>query len=156
MTNQNTVHKVRLLLLLTTLCAPSTLAFAQGSPAESTPAEAPAGAPSETPPPPPAPADAVVPLADMAPSDAAPAPNLSDVAAKTDALEEQFSATKAVVDTLAKIKVSGYIQGRLGLHENSAAGVVPQGAEQAGTATIFDRFYVRRGRLKVTYAGNNA
>jgi hypothetical protein len=136
----------KIMLLIAAVCAAPSLAFAQ-APAAS--AEAPAAPPADAPPP----APAAVPPADaeVAPADAvAPAPTLSDVAAKVDGLEEAYGGTKVIVDSLAKIKLSGYIQARLGLHENSAAGVLNN-----STATIFDRFYVRRARLKVLYAGTN-
>jgi hypothetical protein len=131
--------------MLAALCAAPTLALAQETP----PPEAPASAApaSETPPPP-------SPPSDTAPADGAAAPGgptLADVSAKVDGMEETLGTTKAIVDSLAKIKVSGYVQGRLELHENSQVGLDPQ-----GRPSIFDRFYVRRGRLKVVYSGNNA
>src|SRR5678815_2110724 len=66
-------------------------------------------------------------------------------------MDETLGGVKATVDSLSKIKVSGYVQGRLELHEFSAAGV-----DANNKPTIYDRFYVRRGRLKVVYAGHNA
>jgi hypothetical protein len=134
-------------LLIAALCAAPSFAFAQAAPA-------PAASPAADAPVPPSDAPAVpaaVPV-EESPADAvAPAPTLSDVSAKLDGLEEAYSGTKATVDSLSKIKVSGYIQGRLELHEFSKNGV-----DSTNRPTVFDKFYVRRGRLKVTYAGQNA
>jgi Phosphate-selective porin O and P len=147
MTRQNTAPFVA--FVFAAMCAAPSFAMAQDAPPPATsdvPA-APADAPA------PAPADAPAPLADSAPADGAgaPAPNLSDVSAKVDGLEEAFNGTKATVDGLSKLKISGYVQGRLELHEISKAGV-----DDAGKPLIFDRFYVRRGRLKALYSGTNA
>jgi hypothetical protein len=130
-------------LVFAAMCALPSLAMAQEAP----PAGAPVAAPAPETPPPPAPP------ADLAPADgaAAPAPTLADVSAKVDGLEESYGGTKAIVDGLSKIKVSGYVQGRLELHQYSQVGLDP-----GGKPSIFDRFYVRRGRLKVVYSGNNA
>jgi hypothetical protein len=139
-------------LVIAALCAAPTLAFAQATPAPAAPAADAPAPPAEAPPA--APLPQAIPPADMAPADGAePVPTLSDVSAKLNGLEESYGATKAIVDTLAKIKISGYIQARLGLHENSAAGVDQYAVTRP---TIYDRFYVRRARLKVVYAGTNA
>jgi hypothetical protein len=138
-------------LLLAALCSAPTLAFAQAAPAPAAPPAAPPAADAPVPPSDAPAVPAAIPPVEESPADAvAPQPTLSDVAARLDGLEESYGVTKGTVDSLSKIKVSGYIQARLGLHENSAAGVLNN-----NTATIFDRFYVRRGRLKVTYAGTN-
>jgi Phosphate-selective porin O and P len=139
------------LLLSAALVAVPSLAFAQSAPEGAPPA-----APTETPAPP-APIDMAAPppasLSDSAPADGAAAgPSLSDVSAKLDGLEEAYGGTKAIVDALAKIKVSGYIQGRYENHAESIDGV----NRATGRATEFNRFFIRRGRLKVTYTGTNA
>jgi hypothetical protein len=105
------------------------------------PADAPPPAPVETPPPPPA--------------EQASAPALSEKVAelesKLEGMNETLQATTATANALAKIKVSGYIQGRYQWREDSKSGV-----DASGRVTNFDRFYVRRGRLKTVYAGENA
>jgi hypothetical protein len=58
-----------------------------------------------------------------------------------DGLNEAFLTTKADVDKLAKLSVSGYIQARYEWQSRS----------QNGTNTNFDNYYIRRGRVKFTY-----
>ena len=52
---------------------------------------------------------------------------------------------------LSKLKFSGYIQGRYDWRDDSISGVDAQ-----GRVTNFNRFEVRRGRLKAMYSGVNA
>jgi hypothetical protein len=127
-------------------------------------------APVETPPSP-APSDAAPPApsdaAPPAPSDVPPAPlpppplaepaapslneRMSEVEGKVDGMNEQLLATSSTVSGLAKLKFSGYLQGRYELRNDSVSGLDAQ-----GRVTNFDRFSVRRARLKATYAGENA
>ena len=126
------------------------------------PAPPPAAAP---PPPPAAPAESttVVPLPPVEVPSAAPAAmpdeppvpspeeRLGTVEAKVDGMGESLAATSAIAESLNKIKLSGYIQGRYEWHDDSVPGLNMAGT----TATNTSRFFVRRGRLKVTYAGTN-
>jgi len=75
------------------------------------------------------------------------AERVSTVEAKVDGLSEDYGVTKGTVESLSKIKVSGYVQGRFEWHDASIDGV-----DASGKPTNLDRFYVRRGRVKVTYA----
>jgi phosphate-selective porin len=92
------------------------------------------------------------------PTEAAPAPEEPPPAApsiedrlittegKLTSLEEQYAETRADVSALKKLKLSGYVQARYearqSLDETGAGG--------------FNRFGVRRGRLKATYTGELA
>lgn len=100
--------------------------------------------------PPPAPEPPAAP-----PSESAAGPTADDrfanLEAKTTGLEESQAATKAGLDRLAKIKVSGYIQGRFEYRGDSADGL-----NSAGRPTGTNRFLVRRARLKTVYDGTNA
>jgi hypothetical protein len=119
------------------------------------PAAPPETAAPEAPPPPPAdapppPAEAVAPPPDPT-SPAALNDRISELEQKLEGMSESMSETKATASALAKIKVSGYIQGRFVTREDSNSGV-----DGSGRITNFDRFLVRRGRLKTVYAGENA
>jgi hypothetical protein len=127
-----------------------------GAPAAGTP-----GAPAAPPPaPPPAPPAAAAPPAELPPppvaaEPAAPPPTLEDrvgqVEQKLEGLNESYAETKSTVSGLSKLKFSGYIQGRYDWRDDSISGVDAQ-----GRVTNFNRFEVRRGRLKAVYSGVNA
>ena len=120
---------------------------APGAPAPAPAAPAapamPAAPPADVPPPPPAdaPPPAEVPLPER----------VSEVEQKVDGINESLSTANATLGTMSKLKFSGYIQGRYEKHDESISGVSPTGA-----ITNFDRFFVRRGRLKATYTGDMA
>jgi hypothetical protein len=89
----------------------------------------------------------------------APSNQESETAAKFEAmeaklagLEEAHAATDASVNSLKKIKLSGYIQGRYERSSASVNGLKSDGKTPANT----DRFLVRRARLKTVYEGKNA
>lgn len=65
--------------------------------------------------------------------------------------DESLGATRAIADKLNKLKTSGYVQGRYEWHDDSANGLRPD-----GTPANLNRFFVRRGRLKLLYEGTNA
>jgi hypothetical protein len=66
---------------------------------------------------------------------------------KLESLEEQYAETKTDVLSMKKLKLSGYVQGRLQHSEASLDGV----KYSDGSAQVKDGFTVRRGRLKATY-----
>jgi hypothetical protein len=121
-------------------------------------------APAETPPPPLAPMEGV-PTPDAAPpAPLPPAPpptdepgaapvgeRLTEVEGKVESMNETLLSTSSTVTGLAKLKFSGYLQGRYEGRNDSVSGV-----DANNQITNFDRFFVRRGRLKATYAGENA
>jgi hypothetical protein len=95
-----------------------------------------------------------------APGDVAPPPEAAPAALpdrvsgledKVEGLNETLSATNATLGPIAKLKFSGYVQGRYEWRDDSVSGV-----DNSGRVTNFDRWLVRRGRLKATYAGENA
>ncbi len=67
---------------------------------------------------------------------------------QVDGLNETLLETKATVDKLAKIKVSGYIQAQWQHTDTNGAASVAGGAFPANSE---QRFQIRRGRLKTTY-----
>jgi hypothetical protein len=71
---------------------------------------------------------------------------LTTTEGKLTALEEQYAETKTEVSALKKLKFSGYVQARYEAR---------QSLDEAGTGG-FNRFGVRRGRLKGTYTGELA
>jgi hypothetical protein len=85
---------------------------------------------------------------------------LANVKGALDGLNETFLETKATVDKLAKIKLSGYIQAQwqyadsVGI-QSVAGGNFPgkfvNGATVQNAVGARQRFLVRRGRLKTTY-----
>ncbi len=104
---------------------------------EPTPADAPVAAePSEAPP------------AEPANAMQTDAEKIGFLQGKIEAFEEQFSASEAVLSTLSKIKISGYVQARFSYAENSFSGV-----DTSLASLVRDGFSVRRGRVKVAYAG---
>ncbi len=70
---------------------------------------------------------------------------------KVEALEEQFATTNVIVNSLSKIKISGYIQARFSYAENSFSGV-----DASLASRVRDGFSVRRGRAKIEYVGEVA
>jgi hypothetical protein len=104
---------------------------------------APAAPPTDVPPPPPAEAapPAEVPLPDR----------VSELEQKVDGINESMSTANATLGSLSKLKFSGYIQGRYVWQDDSVSGV-----DAAGRPSNFNRFLVRRGRLKAVYSGENA
>jgi len=105
--------------------------------------------PAPAPEPPPVPARILpVPAASGDPSEPATAPAPSGVDAKLAGLEKKWAATQKTLDPFAKLKLSGYVQGRYEFHQDSNESLTADGAGQATS-----QFLVRRARLKVAYAG---
>lgn len=96
--------------------------------------------------------------AESAPATATPvaggSEELENLKAKFDGLNESYLETKATVDKLAKIKVSGYIQAQwqhadsVGIQSLAGGNFPARSATAVGTQ---QRFQVRRGRVKATY-----
>ncbi len=154
------MNKLLLALVMSSMSLVSTSAFAQTPPpaALQTPAIPPGEAQAAPVPPPPADNGAVPdlqappPSADSAPS---PGPSVEDrlgtVEGKVEGIDESLAAANSTVGSLAKLKVSGYIQGRYENRETSVNGLT-----SAGRPATTDQFLVRRARLKSTYAGTNS
>jgi hypothetical protein len=125
------------------------------APAAPPPASAPAAPvpPTSTDvPPPQPPAEVPPPPADVPPPASATLDErMADVEAKIEGLNETLTVTNSTLSPIAKLKFSGYIQGRYEWREDSYSGV-----DSMNRPTNFDRFLVRRARLKATYVGENA
>lgn len=105
---------------------------------------------------------ATMPLTARAQEEPSPARDSSvtreEVHALLEGFNEQLGAMQADLDKLKKFKFSGYVQARIEFGEASSDSVRVTGssATSAGTFTSpnVSRFYVRRGRLKLTYESN--
>lgn len=69
---------------------------------------------------------------------------------KVEGMNETLLGMQTTLDALSKIKVSGYIQSQFQLAEGDGIGSYAGGNFPSG---VHQRFQVRRGRLKVNYAG---
>jgi hypothetical protein len=128
------------------LLAPT--AFAQ-DPAPAAPTETPAPAPAPETPAPPADAPAPAPAAEAAPASTTGLEDrLGQLEGQLEGMAEPFSAMQSDVSSLKKVKLSGYVQGRYEWHDDANFGL--EGSKRRET----NRFFVRRGRVKTTYAGN--
>lgn len=66
-------------------------------------------------------------------------------------LTEQVQTMQSDLDRLKKIKISGYLQLRLERSQSSDDSVKAAGNPLVLTPANLDRFYIRRGRIKLTY-----
>ncbi len=73
---------------------------------------------------------------------------IEELKGQVEGLNESYLETKATVDALKKIKLSGYIQAQFQSAEIDGISSFSGGNFSTG---IHNRFLVRRGRLKVTY-----
>ena len=79
------------------------------------------------------------------------AAQLEDLRGKLDGMTEQVQTLQTDTDKLKKFKFSGYVQARYETAENSSDSVRVAGSPAVLTPASVDRFYIRRGRLKMTY-----
>jgi hypothetical protein len=98
--------------------------------------------PPALPPPPPPAFEAAIPSTED---------RLGTLEGKVDGMDESLAGTRSTVDKLARIKVSGYLQGRFEYHADSVNGL-----NSVGRPATTNQFLVRRGRLKTVYDGTNA
>jgi phosphate-selective porin len=70
---------------------------------------------------------------------------------KFEGYEERFSGLESVVNELAKIKVSGYIQAQYEMYDYWASDGSQHGVPVTGSAYEDNSFYIRRARIKFTY-----
>src|SRR5262245_57947481 len=78
-------------------------------------------------------------------------PDLSQLSEQLESTKGSVDFMQPIVEALAKIKLSGYIQARYEYHRDSKNGVNALGRPQTTSM-----FLVRRGRLKTTYSGQYA
>lgn len=74
-----------------------------------------------------------------------------DVASRLESLSEQVQTLQGDTDKLKKFKFSGYIQVRWEHAENQSDSVAVAGNPVTITPANSERFYIRRGRFKLTY-----
>ncbi|HKQ58644.1 MAG TPA: hypothetical protein VJY35_12315 [Candidatus Eisenbacteria bacterium] len=70
---------------------------------------------------------------------------------RVDGMNEQLQALQTDTDKLKKFKFSGYIQARWETSENKSDSVRVSGTPPTVTPANTERFYIRRGRLKLSY-----
>ena len=112
------------------------------------------------------PAPQAAPASAPQPVEAAPAPVAAPVAGdpvlmaqvaeletKLKILEAAQAASQAKADKVAKLKLSGYVQGRYEWHQDAVNGWNFKGTGSTGAK---DYFYVKRARLITVYNDNNA
>lgn len=76
---------------------------------------------------------------------------IARVAGQVEGMTEQVQAIQAEVDKAKKFKWSGYIQVRYEAGEADRDTVRVAGAPPTFTSSNLERFFIRRGRLKMTY-----
>ena len=81
----------------------------------------------------------------------APARDLPAALDRIEGMNEQLLTLQSDVDKLKKFKLSGYVQARWETAENKNDSVRVTGSPALITPANNERFYVRRGRLKLTY-----
>jgi hypothetical protein len=145
-TPMSRIGAARVLLAGALLLVPAT-ALAQATPDQPVPPPPPPENPSppETPPTPPAETPPEPPAAE--PSSAEQ--RLQALESELEGIKETYPALTGDVAALKRLKLSGYIQSRY-----ERTGDASYGFDAAGRARGKNRFYVRRGRLKTTYAGD--
>jgi len=79
------------------------------------------------------------------------AQQLEDVRGRLEGMNEQLQTLQSDTDKLKKFKFSGYLQARWETAENKNDSVRITGTPLAFTPANSERFYIRRGRLKLTY-----
>ncbi|KIA87211.1 porin [Flavobacterium sp. AED] len=77
--------------------------------------------------------------------------SVEDHSMKLAGFDEKFSAMESVVNELAKIKVSGYIQAQYEMYDSWASDGSQHGVPVTGSAYEDNSFYIRRARIKFTY-----
>ena len=74
-----------------------------------------------------------------------------DTKGRIESMNEQVQALQTDMDKLKRIKFSGYIQARWETAEFKSDTVKVTGNPPVATPTNNERFYIRRGRMKLTY-----
>ena len=81
----------------------------------------------------------------------AAAPSTEEVMGRLESMGEQLQTLQGATDKLKRFKFSGYVQARWMHAENESDTVKVGGTPIAFTPANQDRFFIRRGRLKLTY-----
>lgn len=68
-------------------------------------------------------------------------------------VKERLSVAESDILNLKKFKVSGYVQARYEYHDDAISSPV-KGTAGESQSKLLNKFFVRRGRLKVTYQAN--
>lgn len=79
------------------------------------------------------------------------AARLAELSGKLEGMTEQLQTLQADTDKLKRFKFSGYLQARWETTENKSDSVKVAGNPAVVTPANTERFYIRRGRLKLTY-----
>lgn len=127
------------------LAAPAALAQTSAPPASSS--DSPAVVAAE------APAETVVPLPTAAPPDQGLREQVASLEEKLARLEASDQAQKAAQASAAKLKVSGYVQGRYEWTQGSANGATKFASNGTATPANQNRFLLRHAYLTTQYNG---
>jgi len=80
---------------------------------------------------------------------------LNQVADQVGGIQERLATDEADIANLKKVKVTGYVQARYEYHDDAVSS--PKKGNESDQSGLLNRFFVRRGRAKVTYqASSNA
>jgi hypothetical protein len=77
---------------------------------------------------------------------------LNQVADQVGGIQERLATDESDIANLKKVKVTGYIQARYEYHDDGVS--TPKKGNESDQSGLLNRFYVRRGRAKVTYQAN--
>jgi hypothetical protein len=80
-----------------------------------------------------------------------PEADRAELAGRLEAMVEQLQILQADTDKLKKFKLSGYVQARWETGEAKLDSARVSGSPPVATELNNERFYIRRGRLKLTY-----
>src|SRR5262245_42648743 len=80
-----------------------------------------------------------------------PEDRIGEIESRLEGMTEQVQTLLTDTDKLKKFKFSGYLQARYEVAETSNDSVKAAGSPAVLTAANNARFYIRRGRLKLTY-----
>jgi hypothetical protein len=81
------------------------------------------------------------------------AAQLAELKGQIDGMNEQVQVHQTDLDKLKRFKFSGYIQARWETAENKSDSVQVTGVPPTIVVPNDERFYIRRGRMKLTYDG---
>lgn len=78
---------------------------------------------------------------------------VNQIGDEVEGVKERLSVAESDILNLKKVKVSGYVQARYAYHDDAISSPV-KGTVGESQSKLLNRFYIRRGRLKVTYQAN--
>ncbi len=77
---------------------------------------------------------------------------LNRVADQMSGIQERLATDESDIANLKKVKVTGYVQARYEYHDDAVSR--PKKGNESDQSGLLNRFFIRRGRAKVTYQAN--